>query len=219
MHHERARGPSGRVRRRGPRRIGLAKASPTMASDVTRSRSIVSSSSADVEVAACQRDDAAAAAQRAERREPVPVPCMSGHAGQDNRAPAWVSGGAHVVEGRRRRPSGDAAVAVSFADQVVLAPHHALGHAGGATGVEQDEVVAAATPRWRRPERRRWRPRPRTGLAQSGHGPLPSSTHSQSRTLREPVADAFDRVGERSRGRRRPRRRRCPRGRASSSSM
>src|SRR5580692_7376386 len=31
-------------------------------------------------------------------------------------------------------------------EQVVLAPHHALGHAGGTAGVEHQEVVTAATP-------------------------------------------------------------------------
>ena len=31
-------------------------------------------------------------------------------------------------------------------EEIVLAPHHAFGHAGGAAGIEHDEVVAAAAP-------------------------------------------------------------------------
>ena len=67
-----------------------------------------------------------------------PVPCMSGHAGNKVAAcfPAVIdaatSGGS--VPGRAICHSDDV--------QVVAAPHHGFGKAGGTAGVEEDEVVA-----------------------------------------------------------------------------
>ncbi len=72
-------------------------------------------------------------------------------------------------------------VRVEHAEQVVLAPHHTLGHAGGAAGVEQQEVVARCGPR----ARCTLSSVPAAaassyGVAHSGHGPDPSSTQSHS---------------------------------------
>ena len=65
--------------------------------------------------------------------------------------------GGHVARARLGDPVGDGlevllgwhallVVRVEHAEQVVLAPHDALGHAGGAAGVEQQEVVARSAP-------------------------------------------------------------------------
>ena len=110
-----------------------------------------------------------------------PVPCISGAAGM-LRGPGLPMRSADRLEvllGREAVLVGR----VERAEQVVLTPHDALGHAGGAAGVEQQEVVAAAAPR-----RGDVLVGARGGgrfvrIAHSGHGPLPSSTHSQERTL------------------------------------
>ena len=115
-----------------------------------------------------------------------PVPCISGQAG------SMI--GPQVLGGRCARPArsidvagGDAqqrvAAGAEHVEQVVLAPHHALGHAGGAAGVEQQQVVAASGPRapstgrrraWPRwPRSRRPRPEP-DGRASATAIPAPS---------------------------------------------
>ena len=129
------------------RSIGLAKASPTMAIVKTRSRSMVASISSMSRLRASSvtveppPDSVMSWVNR-------PVPCMSGQPGSpmgpgrldlvaDDREV-----GLAVLDGRDEG-------ADEGAEQVVLAPHHALGHARGATGVEQQQVVAAAAPRAR----------------------------------------------------------------------
>ena len=47
---------------------------------------------------------------------------------------------------RRDLEIGVAACAQDI-EQIILAPHDALGHPGGAAGIEQEQIVAAAPPR------------------------------------------------------------------------
>ena len=126
-----------------------------------------------------------------------PVPCISGAAGR-LRGPGLVTRSVAAVEVLLRREAL-AVGRVEGAEQVVLAPHHALRHAGRAAGVEQHEVVAGAAPR----------PGARGpsvgvaaaasyGVAQSGHGPLPSSTHSHVRMRGSAGPQLVDAVGERA---------------------
>ena len=67
------------------RRIGLAKASPTMAMLVTASRSMVSSSSTASKVRPCSVTTEPPA-ESVDSPGKLPVPCICGHAGR-NRAP------------------------------------------------------------------------------------------------------------------------------------
>lgn len=104
-----------------------------------------------VELAVHQGHHAAATRERVERRE--------------------LAGAVHQRRGRHRHHArrrglhalddlGDTAggrdaqhrvtATAEHVEQIVLTPHHALGHAGGATGVEQEQVVATAAPRRRR---------------------------------------------------------------------
>ena len=52
--------------------------------------------------------------------------------------------------GRGRSTGNGVAARTEHVEQIVLAPHHTLGHTGGAAGVEQQQVVAAAPPTNRR---------------------------------------------------------------------
>ena len=73
----------------------------------------------------------------------------------------------------RPRGSGAARRAVHAGEQVVLSPHDALGHAGGAPGVEHEQVVAAASPRWGGPATRgRRRILVGGGPGRTGTGPV-----------------------------------------------
>ena len=147
-----------------------------------------------------------------------PVPCISGQA-------TTITGGARLRRRparrpRRRRspaavPSERVAAGAEHVEQVVLAPHHALRHAGGAAGVEQQQVVAAAAPAVGCERRARRRRRPRTASPSPGPAPASSATTYQRLTAGQPVADAR-RAGRRTwRGTRPPRRRRCRTGRRS----
>ena len=79
----------------------------------------------------------------------APVPCINGDAGR-----CAVSRRRRGSSVRADRPRTDARAAPSptsayvavgeHAPQVVVAPHHALGHAGGAAGVEEVQVLAGA---------------------------------------------------------------------------
>ena len=73
------------------------------------------------------------------------APCMNGGAGRsdDARRPLGVRD--HLVE---RTPLAGRLVAAAHrrAEDVGLAPQHALGHAGGAAGVEDVEVVGETSP-------------------------------------------------------------------------
>ena len=77
-----------------------------------------------------------------------------------------VAEGVEVLLGRHPPLVGR----VERAEHVVLTPHHTLGHAGRATGVEQEQMIAAADPTGRRCGRGDVRPSS-YGVAQVGHGP------------------------------------------------
>ena len=141
----------------------------------------------------------------------APVPCISGHAGS-------VMGPGPLRRLRTASRSGSSGScmvdSLSEPEEVVLAPHHALGHAGGAAGVEHVEVVAASAPRC---DVRPSSPPPSAAVLvgrgpRRGRAPVPSSTQSQSRTsgTRSRTARCARRT---RRGTRPRRRRRCPRGR------
>ena len=99
-----------------------------------------------VEVATLERGDAPAHHQVADRVE-HPRPVHQRCCGQVPRARLEhaFAGRVEILLGRHpplvRR--------VERSEDVVLTPHHALGHSGRATGVEQDQVVAGSTPRAR----------------------------------------------------------------------
>ena len=112
-----------------------------------------------------------------------PVPCISGQH-------TIVRGGfglAARARGdlgharRRRHAQQRVAGRADDVEQVVLAPHHALRHAGRAAGVEEQQVVAAA----RRRRCRASAPDVTTasyGVAQSGPAPASSATTYQRLT-------------------------------------
>ena len=88
-------------------------------------------------------------------------------------------------------------VSVEAADQVVLAPHHALGHAGRAAGVQDVQVVGRAAPRRDGATRGRAVAACSYGMAQSGQAPVPSSTQIQVWTAAPARAPARS-LGERA---------------------
>ena len=95
-----------------------------------------------------------------------PVPCISGQAGRPIvPGPCTASRtscrSASVCANRRQEGADERS------EQVVLAPHHALGHAGRAAGVQEEQVVAVAAPL--APHRFR---RSRFGGGLVGRGPL-----------------------------------------------
>ena len=126
-----------------------------------------------------------------------PVPCISGAAGR-LRGPGLVTrsrGGVEVRFGGQTVAVGG----VEGAEQVVLAPHHALGHAGRAAGVEQDEVVAGAPPR--RDDRavgRRTSRQSSYGVAQSGHGPCRRRPTATCGCVAGGGRSSLDALGERA---------------------
>ena len=160
------------------RRIGLAKASPTIDSEFTRSRCTVSSSS----TVSNDRPSSVTmepAAMRMLMALKAPVPCISGAAGM-------ATGPGLVTLARRASTSGSSGSGrfvrrVEADEDVVLAPHDALRHAGRAAGVEEVEVVAAAAPRRSHPRagppprlpRTGWpsRGRPAAGVVHTDPGP------------------------------------------------
>jgi hypothetical protein len=81
-------------------------------------------------------------------------------------------------------------------EQIVLAPHDSLGHAGGAARVEHVEVVAAATPRSRHPRNGG------LGRVLVGRGPVRAGACAvvdpePSFDAGHPIEDALNAVGER----------------------
>ena len=149
--------------------------------------------------------------------ENCPVPCISGQA-------TIIIGGVIAAGGRARRPRSTSAAGpvpssglpprAEHVEQVVLAPHHALRHAGRAAGVEQQQVVAVAGPLGELERRaRRHDVLVRRGPVRAGAGVVGDDV---------PALDAraagrgCPRAARRTwRGTRRPRRRRCRTGRGS----
>ena len=123
--------------------MGLAKASPTMATVFTLSRSTVSRSSTGSKwrlVSVTTQPPTVMAAMDGEppgavhERTGGEVQGTGSHDGLADAVDAPVLGHAQEVPG------------VELGEQVVLAPHDAFGHARGAAGVEEVEVVAGARP-------------------------------------------------------------------------
>ena len=117
---------------------GRANTSPTMVRVCTCSRATASHTNAGSRPGRSTSTTVPPPASAASGAN-SPVPCMSGAAGSrvDARLPARAAAngsGGSGVRGCDRRPQRDV--------EVVVAPHHALGHAGGAAGVEEDQVVA-----------------------------------------------------------------------------
>ena len=176
------------------RRIGLPNASPTIAIVLTPSRSIVSSSTTGSKLR-LSSVTMLPPPDRVDRHGKFPVPCICGQAGR-KRDPgagvraAQVGGRAVLVQRAPQR-------GVERHRQVVLPPHHALGHAGRAAGVEEVEIVAAASPRRHDPSRaarRRClvRVRPVGAVARAVIHPQPRPH------LRQLVPDRPDGRGERA---------------------
>ena len=143
-----------------------------------------------------------------------PVPCISGQATTITGASvrAGGTGGDLGGVGCRGGTGEGIAAGAEHVEQVVLAPHHALGDAGGAAGVEQQQVVARALDRRRLGTRRR--PPPRT--APPSPGRRPTSRRRRTSGEHQGAARGSRRAGRRTRrGRRPPRRRRCRTGRGS----
>ena len=87
-------------------------------------------------------------------------------------------------------PAGDQA-----GEQVVLAPHDTLGHAGGPAGVEHEQVIAAASPG------RRGAGRSRLGRFLVGRGPVRAGARAvvdpePAADGRDPIHDPLDALGE-----------------------
>ncbi len=95
------------------------------------------------------------------------VPCMNGHAGRQRvrpvRAPCRRSPRASLIAA-----AGEVAAAERAEEDVLVAPHHALRHAGRAAGVEDVEVVGRRGAGSRGPRVTR-RARPRSAIAPSEH--------------------------------------------------
>ena len=171
--------PAAGVGVEGPQRSAWRRRRPRWRALHALRRSIVSSSSSTSRWRSSRRDHraawvrsdvggepAGAVHQRAGRQTGTPGPA---------RAATTASGRRHP---RRTSRSGRAHGA-GGADEVVLAPHHALGHAGGAAGVEHEDVVAGAAPGGLRALGGGARPRPRRARPSRGTSPSPSSTQSQ----------------------------------------
>ena len=125
----------------------------------------------------------------------MPVPCMSGQAGRMVAPPGLVSSAAaHGVDAALDRVVAHRAVDQP-GEEIVLAPHHALGHAGRAARVEHDRGRRRCGPTVRAPARwRTWR-RPRTAWPNRGRAPSRRRPRA-SRDAGHPVEDALDAVGE-----------------------
>ena len=123
----------------------------------------------------------------------TPVPCMSGQAGTNDRRRLRDGAADDVETGLVAVPAGRRGVEDD--EEVVLAPHHALGHPGGAAGVEQEEVVAVASPRRDRavPGRRRRVLVRRRPLGARARAVVDAEPRADAR---HPVADAVDALGE-----------------------
>ena len=125
-------------------RSGLAKASPTMAMLLTRSRSIVSR----ISTTENRRSTSVTThppLDRAMNELKAPVPCMSGAAVRCT-GPGLVSDSATPAS----PPSSGwctAAEALRSAKRSSWSPHHPFGQPGGPPGVDEVEVIRATTPR------------------------------------------------------------------------
>ena len=163
--------------------IGRAKASPTIATPKTRSLAITSTHSR------ASKERPSRSTTLPATRSPampivIPVPCMSGLAGIERDT------GTCVVAARRAPPHVieihfdgiDRRSRVRMCVEIGVAPHHALRHAGGAARVEEDEVVATATPRRAGARVVAAAAACSYGTAQSGTASVPSSTCSQTLT-------------------------------------
>ena len=195
-HHERAQVPPARVLVERGRAAGGEKGSPTMTRPLTFSRSMVSSSSTGSYLRDSSRQTRPPSASTVLAVK-SPVPCMSGQAGSSVTPPGLASSAAaHGLEA-----AVDVVVAHAAVDQageeVVLAPHDALGHAGRAAGVEHVEVVAAAAPRRAHPADGG------LGRVLVGRGPV----GARARAVVDPepalhaghaIEDALDPLGERA---------------------
>ena len=91
-----------------------------------------------------------------------PVPCMSGQAGSSVGGPVNDATDARIAGSPPSTGWLTRLATFSRREQVVLTPHHALRHAGRATGVEEAEVVPASSSG--RADLRITRRRPRRGL-------------------------------------------------------
>ena len=126
--------------------IGWANAWPTITMFVARWRSAAANSSATSKWR-LTRVTTAPPRFIAMSAENCPVPCISGQATSIT-GPSGPSGSARSGElgDRRCGRSADERVAPGpeHVEQIVLAPHHPLGDAGRAAGVEEQQVVPAA---------------------------------------------------------------------------
>ena len=140
----RSTGRSGRGSASRCSSIGPANAWPTITTFVARWRSTVSNSSA-ASKRRLASDTTVPPPVIAMSAENCPVPCISG-TGDDHHRRALGrrdAGGDLGGVGGRSGAGERVAARAEHVEQVVLAPHHALRHAGRAAGVEQQQVVAA----------------------------------------------------------------------------
>ena len=186
----------------------MAKASPTIDIELMRSLLDRVEQLGRIEPAPLHGDDAAADHQVAERVE-QPGAVHQRRRGQVARPGLDDPCGCRAEVLLRRQAL--LVRRVEGAEQVVLAPHDALRHAGGAARVEQQEVIAGAAPR-----RHDRLPTPTTRLPRSRR-PSPDAVRCRRRPTATCGCAAADGASPRCarrthRGRRRPRRRRCPTG-------
>ena len=130
------------------RTIGFAKESPTIETEVGFSRVTTPQRSAGSKRLGSSSIRTAPPVSQAIIAVNQPVPCISGGATSvESRSGASRTKARSAARSGRRRHQP---AARESEIEVVLPPHHALGHAGGAARVEQQEVVAAARHRRRR---------------------------------------------------------------------
>ena len=148
------------------------------------------------------------------------VACISGAAASTSRmhralvasaAPGALAG----LGGRlqRRQALEQVAAAAQHLEQVLLAPHHPLGHAGGAAGVHEQQVVARAAPGRDHAALACARRSPHSHPPSPGPGGRARPTAIQRLHLRQAARGPCRRPRRRRRGRPPPRRRRCRTGR------
>ena len=122
---------------------GRPKASPTISRMLTFSRSMVRQMSSGSRPTVSSWMQIVLPLFMALNASQWPAPCMNGGAG--SRRGAAVAGRVHDLLDALELAAGAEVPPAERADvDVGLAPQHALGHAGGAAGVEDVEVVGAA---------------------------------------------------------------------------
>ena len=168
-------------------------------------------SSSAIEVPALERDDRVPPQNIAWNDVDRPVPCMSGEAGRctGDRARRRRCEPRPLPEVRRlgylvAQRSGTRCSA-SAPKRSCVPPHHALGHAGGAAGVEEPEVVARALDARHRVVLGDERPRSRPRRRACG-GPVVDLDHERG-AWRQPSARGLDAIRELAVERSAPRRR------------